>query len=336
MNHTVDKHSATNPRFGVHYKPSDSLILRASWSRSFRPPLFSSVFSTSQNRESEFFVTDYAHPSGTPRVQTEAPVTSRIRYHNLGLKPESSENFSLGIDWSPAALPGLRWTMDWSLIDYTDRVEYSENLLYDRVSREVAFGVPELVERDARGLITHVNVGYVNIAGKRSEILDSALQYAFDSRWGDFLARLAYTRVLDESFQIAPGTPTIKRAGTAWGSNEYTLRGSLTWSWDERIALDVFVQHIPGYENNVQSRDCGAVLEVHRAQYGSFPPMRVESLTTVDATLTYRFRDGLRLRAGGRNLFKAAAPTIWTDLPYDPTRWDARGQVMFLEVNWSM
>ena len=337
LNHALDKHSATTPRIGMYYKPRDSVILRASWSRSFRPPLFSSVFSTSPSHEARFYVMDYAHPSGTPRAQREAPVTYRYRRHNLDLEPESSENYSLGIDWSPPALPGLRWTADWSLVDHTDRVEYSHNVIFGDASREVAFGLPELVERDASGLITHMNMMYMNIAGKRSEILDSELQYAFDSRWGGFLARLAYTRVLDESFQLAPGTPRIERVGTAWGSNGYTLRGSLTWSWDERIALDVFVQHIPGYENNVQTPHCRD--PVGRSIFQApapLPSLQVESLTTVDATLTYRFRNGLRLRGGGRNLFKATAPTIWTDLPYDPTRWDARGQVFFLEVRWEM
>ena len=337
LNHAVDKHSATSPRIGVHYKPSDSLILRASWSKSFRPPLFHTIFSTTQNTESvsPFAVLDYAHPSGTPRWQTEAYVTYRYRFHNLDLDPESSDNYSLGIDWSPAALPGLRWTVDWSLVDYTDRIEHSDDLIRGSRTRQVAFGLPELVERDANGLITYINNMYLNISGKRSEVLDSELQYEFDSRWGDFLASLAYTRVLDESFQITPGSPVIDRAGTAWGSDEYRLRGTLSWSWNERIALDVFVQHIPGYENGVQAGYCQT--DVGRCtMYAPLPTMQVESLTTFDATLTYRFRNGLRLRGGGRNLFKATAPTIWTDLPYDPIRWDARGQVLFLEVNWSM
>lgn len=336
LNHAVDKHSATSPRFGVQYKPGDSLTLRASWSRSFRPPLFSDVFSTTRNSESEFYVFDYAHPSGTPQVQREASVVSRYEYSNLDLDPESSDNFSLGIDWSPAVLPGLRWTVNWSLIDYTDRVEDSRDFIYGRDTREIAYGLPQFVERDANGLITHINYRNVNIAGKRSEVLDSELQYAFDSRWGDFVAGLAYNRVLDESFQIVSGAPVIDRVGTAWGSDKYRLKGTLSWSWNERIALDVFVQHIPGYENGVQFGGCREAVGRCVARYAPFPVMQVESLTTIDATLTYRFRNGLRVRGGGRNLFKATAPTIWTDLPYDPIRWDARGQVLFLEVNWEM
>lgn len=336
LNHAVDKHSATSPRLGVQYKPVNSLILRASWSRSFRPPLFSYVFSTTQSSERDFFVFDYAHPSGTPQVQREAPATSRYGYANLDLDPESSDSYSLGIDWSPAGLPGLRWTVDWSLIDYTDRVEDSRTIIYGRETREIAYSLPQFVERDANGLITHINYRNVNIAGKRSEVLDTELQYTFDSRWGDFVARLAYNRALDESFQIAPGTPVIQRVGTAWGSDKYRLRGMLSWSWDKRIALDVFVQHIPGYENGVQFGWCKDAEGRCTGLYAPLPVMQVESLTTVDATLTYRFRNGLRVRGGGRNLFKATAPTIWTDLPYDPIRWDARGQVLFLEVNWEM
>ncbi|MYL01005.1 MAG: TonB-dependent receptor [Gammaproteobacteria bacterium] len=68
--------------------------------------------------------------------------------------------------------------------------------------------------------------------------------------------------------------------------------------------------------------------------YGSLPPLTVRSLTTVDLSVTYEFDNGLRLRVGGRNVLKAEMPTIWRTLPYDPTRWDARGRVLFLELTW--
>jgi len=47
--------------------------------------------------------------------------------------------------------------------------------------------------------------------------------------------------------------------------------------------------------------------------------------------------NGLRVRAGGRNILDRAAPaTAFSGLPYDPTRWDARGRVLFIDLNWEM
>jgi outer membrane receptor protein involved in Fe transport len=56
----------------------------------------------------------------------------------------------------------------------------------------------------------------------------------------------------------------------------------------------------------------------------------------VDLTMTYQFDNGLRIRAGGRNIFEEESPTVWGSLPYDPTRWDARGRVLFLELNYEL
>lgn len=64
----------------------------------------------------------------------------------------------------------------------------------------------------------------------------------------------------------------------------------------------------------------------------------VPSLTTVDLTVTYTMDNGLRVRVGGRNVLnRSAPPTIsWTNYPYDASRWDARGRVLFVDLNWQM
>ena len=67
-------------------------------------------------------------------------------------------------------------------------------------------------------------------------------------------------------------------------------------------------------------------------------PIPVSSLATTDVTLTCTMDNGLRIRAGGQNILDRAAPPVWTsgEAPYDPTRWNARGQVFFLELTWEM
>ena len=64
--------------------------------------------------------------------------------------------------------------------------------------------------------------------------------------------------------------------------------------------------------------------------------MQVGSYTTVDLTVTYQFDNGVRVRAGGRNIFDEELRTVYDRIPYDPTRYDARGRVFFLEVNYEL
>ena len=328
---TKTRKSDTSPRVAIRYAPTGTFAMRAAWSQSFRPPVFNDLFNNRNPRTLASFYVDPYHPDG---------VTARIRFpvisasFNPDIRSELSDNYSLGFDWSPGSLPGFRWTVDWSRIDFTDKIEGVGILL--QVLPEIAFRLPEIVERDADGYITLINDTPVNLAKKVSELLDTRFEYTFDTSLGNFTAQLNYTRVLDEYFQVTEGTKRIARQGTASGSNEYKLMGALTLLTG-RFATDLFVHYIPGYENG-RTGNCGEV--VGRCGGTGFfwprPSLEVDALTTVDITVAYRFDNGLRIRAGGRNVLNADSPTLWIDLPYDPTRWDARGRVLFLELNWEV
>ena len=327
------KESATSPRLGLQYKPVETFTARAAWSRSFKPPSFSEVFGVSDASEGSAFFSDPYHPDG---------MFQRLRYpyyfatFALDIKPEFSDNYSIGFDWSPERIPGLRWTADWSRVDFTDKIQHSSSVLNS--APEIAYAIPDIVQRDADGYITRIYYGRVNLAEKVSEIVDTRLEYAFDTRFGNFTPRLNYTRVLDEFFRITPDTERVDRVGKASGSDKYRLTGSLSWRKD-RFAADLFVYFTPSYENDRTGRckhlegNCSYATGLRR------PTLQVDSLTTVDLTVSYQFDNGLRLKAGGRNIFEADSPTIWGRFAtylYDPTRWDARARVLFLELNWEL
>ena len=66
--------------------------------------------------------------------------------------------------------------------------------------------------------------------------------------------------------------------------------------------------------------------------------MPVDSRTTVDVTGTYRFGNGITARAGGRNVLDADFPFMvgYQGRPFDPSRVDLRGRVMFIEVTYDV
>ncbi len=193
--------------------------------------------------------------------------------------------------------------------------------------------LPEFVERDADGNAIRVFPRQINLFEKISEILTTELEYSFSSAWGDFRPGISYMRTLDEYFTIAPGAELIHRVGTVWGSNEYELVGSLAWMAG-RYGADLYVRYTPSYEND-RTGTCAAVVGRCERRFQARPTLKVESYLTVDLTLSYRFDNGLQLRGGGRNVLDADPPaTPWGVRPYDLTRYDARGQVLFLEANW--
>ena len=190
---------------------------------------------------------------------------------------------------------------------------------------KIAFKDPRSVQRDANGYITEVYFGGISLAEKISEMVEMQFEYAFDTRFGNFTPRLNYTRVLDEYLRAAADSEIVHRVGTINGSNKYRLTGWLNWLAN-RFAADLFVHYIPGYVNDSPGY-CEFLEGSCSYENGlRLPTLQVDSLTTIDLTVTYRFDGGRRLRAGGRNIFEAESPTIWGKLAYDPQRGDARGR----------
>lgn len=328
-------HTHTSPRIGVRYEPTENLALRASWAESFRPPVFSDTFHIVEPREDTVYVQDpYDVPGGPACLAFGCPVR-RATVYGVGddLSPEIADTYALSLDWRPDALPGLRWTVHWSNVDFTDKIEYSYNLLFS--DPEVAFTLPEIIERDPEGNAIRAFARFINLSEKVSEILTTELEYRFVNDFGAFRPKLSYTRVLDEHFTIIPGGEPISRVGTTWGSNEFGLVGSLEWTAG-RYRADLFVSYTPSYEKD-RTGTCQVVVGRCEARFRPRPTMTVDSYVTVDLTVGYRFDNGLRLRGGGRNLLDADPPaTPWGGRPYDLTRYDARGQVLFVEVNWDL
>ena len=326
-------HTHTSPRIGLRYEPVANLALRASWAQSFRPPVFSDTFHIVEAREDTVYVQDPYDVPGGPTCLAFGCQVRRATIYSVGddLRPEIADTYSLSFEWSPEALPGLLWTAHWSNVDFTDKIEFSYNLLFS--DPEVAFTLPSIIERDADGNAIKAFARYINLSEKVSEILTTELEYSFANGLGAFRPKLSYTRVLDEHFTIIPGAAPANRVGTAWGSNEYGLVGSVEWTAG-KYAADLLVRYTPSYLND-RTGTCLVVVGRCERLYSARPSMTVDSYTTVDLTVSYRFENGLRLRGGGRNLFDADPPaTPWGGRPYDLTRYDARGQVLFAEVNW--
>ena len=355
FNYTTSKQSRTSPSIGLLYRPTESFTLRTRWSRAFRPPVWTDQYATCIDPPPDSFCSpdtrfrtsfpeslDPYHPDGP--TQFSLPFGGVIRQvYNTDLKNEYSDTLSAGFEWVSESIPGLHWTVDWSKTEFTNRIEDSVAVAFMAQDRpELILNHPQVVTRNAAGDIESLLFLPININEKYSELVDVSLQYNFSTAFGSFTPRIAYTRVLADHIQVGPTDESrLEFVGTMVGPDEYQLEGSLNWLWD-RFAASMFVYYTPSYTND-QARYCSsAVQAVPNSRCAAIPweylSIDISSLTTVDLTVTYRMDNGLRVRVGGRNILDRAAPAnvFGGGLPYDPTRWDARGQVMFLDLNWEM
>jgi outer membrane receptor protein involved in Fe transport len=100
-----------NPKFGVLWSPLDGLRLRATYGRSFRAPALPEVRDAPLNSPGLF-------PVGSARV-----LGLIMSGGNPALRPETAESWTAGLDWRPAALPGLRVAATAFETRFEDRID---------------------------------------------------------------------------------------------------------------------------------------------------------------------------------------------------------------------
>lgn len=312
------EYSNTVKRVGMAWSPTGTLVLRGSRSEAFRAPSVSNLFGGTQvSRESNFVYDPLRNPPWVPAIQSFGP--------NPDLLPETSTNWTLGMEWRPAGIEGLVLKAAWSSIDFEDRIASSFELS-GLLPVEVYGNLPEFFVRDEAGNLIEAITRPINISRRADERLDLEVSYRLDTAFGTILPRVVYHRVLDMFDQAVPGGEEFAFFGESVGVDKYKLDANLSLIAG-RITADLWIRHIPGYINN-DFEDA----------FNPLPNEPVASYTTTDLTAAYQMDNGLLFRVGGRNIFDRDFPFMLSSSrrPYDSQRVDVRKRVLFLEAKYSV
>lgn len=116
--------STTNPKFGLTWKPIDDLQLRGSYGTSFRAPTLAETNFNVVGAANRTFLTNNL---GNPQIPisnasngTSLFLVSTFRFAQL--RPETADIFSLGADYSPSYIPGLKLGTTYYNVVYRDRI----------------------------------------------------------------------------------------------------------------------------------------------------------------------------------------------------------------------
>ena len=244
----------SNPKVGILYKPTQDLLLRASYGTSFRAPSLQQL--NSLYRLGPVFL-DRAGNN----------VISIVQYGgNPDLTPETAESWTTGFVWSPAAFVGLRIEAGWFRTRFEDRIStpVAENLInalndptLAPFIRYVAPGSSAEDRAYVQSLLDHpgnynpnvfpataygavIDNRFVNAAVVKVEGLDLAVRYRFGWASGDVdldasvTHLLANTRVSTETSPIEDlrGLANFPaswrgRFGGQWTRGPLTIGGAL-------------------------------------------------------------------------------------------------------------
>ena len=302
----------TSLGYGFRWKLTDTLLIRWAFDGGFRAPNVGQLFGGETSIWANGLTYD---PLTDDWVRAYLEIGP-----NPDVKPEYSDNLSYGFEWRPGFAPGLSIALDHSLIDFQDRIAYSQDLSL-LLPAEVYGNLPQFFVRDSTGRLLEHYVTPTNIGRTQSRNWDLQISWQFDTRrFGSFTPSIYYHYVEDMFDQAAPGSERVREVGTSYGVDKRRIKAQLEWLKD-RMTANLYYQYTPAYLNNANVR------------IGDQP---VESRYTIDLSATWRWDNGLLVRAGGRNIFDADFPFTLNRFgkPFDPVRVDIRGRVWFFELSY--
>lgn len=200
-----------NPTIGLRYVATPSLMFRMSYGTGFLPPSITDLVPTSFDFFG--FYTD-------PRRGNETLGSYTLLFGgNSDVGPERSTTWSGGVVITPAALPGLRMSVDWTRISKTDNITEPdpfdllayEDLFPGRIVRgPVPAGDPYGV-----GPIIRIDGSAINIAKAELESIDGSLDYTRETGFGrlDFFAQATVARHFRT--RLLPSSPEVEHVGLA-------------------------------------------------------------------------------------------------------------------------
>lgn len=329
-----DVGSTTNPKLGLSWTIVDGLDIRSSFGTSFRAPLLTEQ-DTSINGA---FIFPFLLPGD------DSP--SNIMFvsgTNENLSPETATTWTVGFDYSPPKVSGLRFSGTYFDVDYTNRINGIN--LFEVINNQDQF--PTLITRDpdpetVRQLFENsprtanaLGIGFdevevifntrrTNLATVKVSGLDLSGSYTFDTGIGEWSLSSSASYLFDFKEGASEDSPLFETVDTVLDPAALRLRASALWKRNG-LSAGVFANHVGGYTDDFgqEERD-------------------IDSWTTFDMRVSYDFSPSsgsssifsdLRASLSVFNAFNELPPFVNAQgLGFDPANADPRGRFVALEL----
>ncbi len=312
---------------GMRYTPVESLALRVSYGEGILPP-------TPQQLAENPFPTSflaflgYIDPMRGGTVITDATVEKFMPIQgSLLLRPERSQSWSAGAIFTPAILPGLRMSLDYTRIEKVDEI----SALSMRVIIDLEDSFPGRIVRNpltpedealgyTGGTIRELNGGNVNIAHSLVEALDIQVDYSWETQFGAFAVNAIATVQPHLQQQAAPDSEVFDIVGYNDGPLKWRASAGLRWSrgpWDLGWNLQyydasrVYTSTASDISRDITVLGQGSAwipTQTYQDVYGRY---RFESLSGFG----HRLLDNAEMQISVQNIFDARPPILASAAP---------------------
>ena len=230
------------PSISVRYEPIDSLILRASYSESFRAPGLDDL-NAATTFSAEAATDLFTDPTNTVSRQVNTFIKS-----NKDLTPETSEYFNLGLAYDITDNVGI--TLDYFNLSIDNVIQQKSvnDLIFDEQAGLITAVSPETdvsdltfyLMRGATGVLIEAGTGQFNGIGFEVEGIDFALNGLLETEFGDFRVNSTTSYVLSYDQEVAGviqntvswnGQPEFKNVTTfSWMMGDHSASWNISYT----------------------------------------------------------------------------------------------------------
>lgn len=229
--------TTTKPKIGAKFRPLDWLVLRGSFSQSFKAPDLGSLYTAQTTSFSSTVLSDPKRPSDPP-VQMKT-----VSGGNPDLKPEDADIWYGGIVVDVPGVKGLEFTADYFKFELS-------NLINSPSATSVLINedrIPGSVVRDntasTPGPILYLRTVPFNVAKQNYEGIDLSLAYKLSgTRFGDFEFETQWTRILSLEKDLGFGNGFFEYVDT-YNNPKWNGNAAISWEkgdWRANVAWNYY------------------------------------------------------------------------------------------------
>ena len=315
--HYSDFGNAVTPKFGLKFKASPTLLIRANWGRGFRAPTLPEISPS---------VATFFSQVNDPVTGQNGVQISGVFAGNPNLKPEKSISSTIGIVWEPSA--------DFNVGLNLYEIDYRNQVTGDCCQAAVNAGGPNVVRDPSTGTIVTVFSGYKNTGSTITRGADFDSKYSMSTGFGRWTARVNATYV--DTFSI----DGVEYAGTN-GDGTRTIprvKGVVSLDWDQGpIAVTGRMNYTHHYWQQLLGAAFFTVRDP-RLQTGTYPE-RVRRHMTYDLFGRYSITKNLSVSASVVNLTNKQPPYdpgYSSTLLFDFSQYDVRDRQFRVGVKYAL
>ena len=269
-----DVGNTTNPKFGITWKPIDSLTIRGNYGTSFNAPSLADSTGATDTRAQVFQSSPWVSATAAPGDAQRRTIL--IAGGNPDLTPQKANTYSIGADFKPAFVPGLTIAATYFNVHFTNQIGlvpfFNPSQIYLPAYTDFVTLNPTLAQAQAllggfrldgtptiEALYANGQSPYVIVDARRNNLgstdvdgIDFNVAFNRQTGFGAINASIGGTYTLNRTSEPLPGADIIDELAS--GTSRLSFIGAVGGTVG-RLTGRAQVTHSQGYDVDLANQD---------------------------------------------------------------------------------